>query len=147
MKLQKKLAAEVLGISKKRVKVDAAKKESIKEAITKFDIRKLIRDHAITILPKRGGSRVRTRKRNIQKKKGRRRGSGVRKGKAGARLRAKTAWILKIRAQRKLLAELKKKNLLKSADYWLLYRKAKGGFFRSVNHIKLYIKEHNLLQK
>jgi len=147
MKLQKKLTADLLGISKSRVKLNPEKREQIKEAITKFDIRKLIRDHVIDIRPKRGGSRARTRKVHAQKRKGRRRGLGVRKGTAGARLNRKVGWMHKIRGQRKLLKSLKEKKLIESKAYHMLYRKAKGGYFRSVAHIKLYVKENNLLTK
>jgi large subunit ribosomal protein L19e len=147
MKLQKKLAADVKGISKSRVKVNPANREQIKEAITKFDIRKLIRDKVIKILPKHGGSRARTRKIHAQKKKGRRRGLGVRKGTAGARQKRKEGWMLKIRAQRKLLKSLKESKLIDSKSYHMLYKKAKGGYFRSVAHIKLFVKENSLLKQ
>lgn len=146
MKLQKRLAARVLGISKARVKCAPENRETISEAITKHDMRKLIRDGVVKVLPKHGGSKARTRAHNEQKKKGRRRGLGVRKGKAGARLKRKRNWINRIRAQRKLIADLKEKKLLTTTNYTALYRKAKGGFFRSVNHIKLYIKEHSMLE-
>ncbi|MBD3318601.1 50S ribosomal protein L19e [Candidatus Woesearchaeota archaeon] len=147
MKLQKRLAAQIMNVGTERIRLAPAFHEQIKEAITKFDIRKLIRDHAITVAPVQGISRVRARKRQLQKRKGRHRGFGVRKGKAGARKDAKQSWILRIRAQRRLLSELKKKNYITPQTYMQLYRKAKGGFFRSVNHIKLFISENELIKK
>ena len=147
MKLQKKLAAEVEGVGRKRVKLDAEHRSTIKEAITKYDVRKLIRDHIIKILPERGVSKVRNRKRKIQKRKGRQRGVGSRKGKKTARSQKKRTWINKIRAQRKLLKSLKQKKLITNQDHAVLYKKAKGGFFRSVKHIKMYISENNMLRK
>ena len=147
MKLQKNLAAKVMKVSRSRVKISSENKDAIKEAITKYDIRKLIRDKAIRILPLRGNSKVRARQRKLQKRKGRRRGLGVRKGKASARQNPKRLWINKIRAQRKLLSELKSKKLIENKDYHILYRKAKGGFFRSVKHIKMYVKENDMLRK
>ena len=55
--------------------------------------------------------------------------------------------MAKIRIQRKFLAEIKEKKLLDSKTYRPLYLKAKGGFFRNKRHIKLYLEEHNLINK
>ena len=147
MKLQKRLGASVLGVGKSRVKCDPVNHDVIKEGITKTDVRKLIRDGVIRVLPARGISKGRAKVRAAQKRKGRRRGFGLRKGRATARQNPKRTWMNKIRAQRRLLSELKETKLITIKDYHTLYYKAKGGFFRSVGHIKLYIKEHNLLRK
>jgi len=53
----------------------------------------------------------------------------------------------KIRALRDLLKTLRTKEVIERSSYRLLYRKAKGGYFRSRRHIKLYIEEHNLAKK
>jgi len=44
------------------------------------------------------------------------------------------------------LKELKDKDLLIPGSFWNLYRKSKGGFFRSVRHIKLFIKEKGMVK-
>ncbi|MFH0936168.1 MAG: 50S ribosomal protein L19e, partial [Candidatus Woesearchaeota archaeon] len=119
----------------------------IKEAITKSDIRGLINSNIIRAKPKHGISSFRSKKIRLQKRKGRRKGHGSRKGKKTARLSRKNAWINKIRAQRSYLKYLHDKKLISPSNYRLLYRKSKGGFFRSERHIKLYIDEHNLLNK
>ena len=144
LNLQKRLAANILGCSKKRVLFDPTRLEDIKEAITKTDIRLLIGERAIKEAPKKGVSRARANKRKVQKSKGLRKGEGSRKGKSTARESKKQAWIKRIRAQRKFIKNLKKKALIKPEVYKELYTKSKGGFFRSVNHIKLYLSEHKL---
>ena len=53
----------------------------------------------------------------------------------------------KIRSQRKHLTELRETEVVSGSDYRDLYRKAKGGFFRSKRHINLYIDEHNMRRK
>ena len=78
---------------------------------------------------------------------GRKKGHGSRKGTANARLGDKKKWMSRIRLQRTFLKELKTKNKLTNEVYKDLYRKSKGGFFRSKRHIKLYITEHNLVKK
>ena len=147
LKLQKRLAANILGCSEKRVIFDPAKLEDIKEAITKTDIRLLIGEGTIKRSPKKGVSRFRANKRKVQKSKGLRKGEGHRKGRATARESRKEAWMKRIRAQRKFLKNLKIKNLIKAEVYKELYTKSKGGFFRSTNHIKLYMQEHKMFSK
>lgn len=144
---QKRIAAVILNCSKKRVVFDPSRLEDIKEAITKVDIRILVSDGAIKRKPVRGISRFRARKRIVQRRKGRQKGFGSRKGKKTARLPRKKLWMNRIKAQRKLLKELRNKNVITKRTYRELYMKTKGGFFRSRGHIDLYIKEHNLAKK
>ncbi len=144
LKTQKRLAAQILQCSRKRVWFDSTMLEDIKEAITKADIRSLIRNKVIRKIPSKGVSRVRARKMIIQRRKGRRHGPGSIKGKRGARLSKKNAWMGRIRIQRRFLKELRDKKIVSKSNYRTLYQLAKGGFFRSKRHIKLYIEEHGL---
>lgn len=147
LKLQKRLAAQILKCSEKRIWLDPTRLDEIKEAITKVDTKGLINDNAIKKKKIKGISRGRTRKRIEQKRKGRQKGFGSRKGKSTARLPRKRAWINRIRAQRNLLKELREKNIITKRDYQNLYSLAKGGFFRSRRHIRVYIEEHGLAKK
>ncbi|PLW79574.1 50S ribosomal protein L19e [Candidatus Woesearchaeota archaeon] len=144
---QKKLAAKIFKGSPKRVTLDTSKLDQIKEAITKFDIKGLISNGVITERPKRGVSRARARKAQEQRKKGRQSGPGSRSGKKTARVPKKEAWMNKIRLQRSFLQELKEKELVEPKVFRDLYRKAKGGFFRSRRHIKIYMTDNNLFSK
>lgn len=144
---QKRLAASVLGISSKRVKLDPERLTEIKEAITKSDIRSLMREGAITSVHKRGVSRSRARDKILQRKKGRRYGKGSLKGVNTSRLSRKTAWINRVRSQREFITYLKQKGVLSVGNYRLLRNKIKGGFFRSRRHVKLFIEEYNLTKK
>lgn len=147
LRTKKILAGKVGKCSPKRIIFNQDRLDEISKAITKIDMKNLIEDNAIIVKHKRGISRSRIRKHNLQKKKGRMSGHGRRKGKATARLPSKTVWINKIRTQRKLLKELTENNIVDRKTFRMLYRKAAGGFFRSKNHIKLYISEHNLANK
>ncbi len=146
MKLQRRLAARILKCSPKRVFLDPTKAAEIKEAITKADIRSLIKTGAIKKTPKRGTSKSRIRKRKQTLRK-RHRGHGSRKGKQGARLPRKTAWINHIRIQRRFLKELKEQETIGKKTYRNLYLKCKGGFFRSKRHIQLYLTELGVIKK
>jgi len=146
-KLQKKLAADVLKCSQKRVIFDKDRLADIKEAITKADIKSLVAGKAIRKRPVKGVSKARARVQLVQKRKGKRKGKGSRKGKRTSRLSKKAAWINSVRAQRNLLKDLRDKEIISKSNYQKLYRKSKGGFFRSRRHIKMYIEEHNLAKK
>jgi len=147
LNIQKRLASQTLKCSEKRIVFDTDRLDEIKEAITKADIRALVKKDAIRRKPMKSVSRGRARKIRTQKIKGRRKGHGSRKGRKTARTPKKRAWINKIRTQKKLLKLLIDKEIISKRNYRTLYLKSKGGFFRSRRHIKLYIKEQNLALK
>lgn len=147
LKVQKRISASILKCSPKRVWFDEESLDDIKEAITKADLRSLISKGIIRIKPAKVTSRGRARHRAVQRAKGRRKGHGSRKGKAGARLARKDNWKNMIRAQRDLIRYLKEKQIISRKDYRMLYSKCKGGFFRSRRHIRLFLEERGLAQK
>jgi large subunit ribosomal protein L19e len=142
--VQKRLAADVLKTSPKKVRLDTAQLENLKEAITKADIRSMVSSGAITKKKESGHSRGRARKNLEQKRKGRKSGLGSRKGKHTARAPSKQEWMHKIRAQREFLKVLREKGYLNTTHYRMLYSKCQGGYFRNVRHIKLYIAENQI---
>lgn len=146
LKTRRELAAKVAGVGVGKVRLDLNSLDDIKEAITKADIRSLIRDGAIKILQKEGTSKYRARKRHIQRKKGLQKGAGRRKGKAGARTPKKRTWINKIRVQRKVLKALRDKKKINTQTYRNLYMKSKGNFFRSKKHLLLYMTQQGYLK-
>ncbi len=145
--VQKRLAAQVLNCSPKRVRFDSAGLEEVKEAITKADIRGLVGDGIIYAIPKRSTSRGRARNTLGQKRKGRQKGRGSRKGTKNARLPEKTEWMNKIRLQRSILKNLKSKQLITNETYTALYKRAGSGYFRSRRHLNLYLGENKLLRE
>ncbi len=144
---QRRLAARLLKVGESRVWMDFNKEPEIELATTANDIRKLIHDGAIRARPERGVSRARARFIAYQRKKGLRKGYGRRKGTKGARLSQKRSWIYRVRAQRRYLRKLRDKGYLNRKDYRRLYRQVKGGFYRSVSHLRLTIREQGLLQQ
>ena len=142
--IQKRLAGQDLKTSEKNIRLDPNRLDEIKEAITKADIKSLVKYHAIIARKKRGISRFRIRHRQAQKSKGRMVGHGSRKGGKGARLEKKAVWISKMRAQRGFLQNLRDKGVVDKASYRILYMKSKGGFFRSRRHIQIYMQERGI---
>src|SRR3989344_5424941 len=146
MDLQKRLGSQVLKCGVGRVRFDPSQLEEIKKAITRFDIQRLVSKGLIYKLQAQGISRSRAKQTASQKRKGRQKGQGSRKGKSTARLNPKTRWVKAVRAQRELLRNLREGGWIDNAGFKELYAKVKGGFFRSVNHIKIYIKEQDLVK-
>jgi large subunit ribosomal protein L19e len=146
LKIQKRLAAQVLKSTEKKIRLDSTRLEEIKEAITKTDIKSLVKDKAIRKIKPRGISGYRTNRNRLQKSKGRRRGFGSIKGSKGARRGNKEMWISSVRSQREFLKILRDKNVIGKSDYRSLYMKSKGGFFRSKRHIKVYMQEHGIVK-
>ena len=144
---QKKLAAQILKSSKNRIRFDQSRLDEIKEAITKAAVRGLIHSGAIYELPMNITSRGRIRAAIIQKRKGRGKGPTRKKGKHSARLPRKREWISRIRLIRVILTSFKERGVLKTKDYRMLYMKAKGGFFRSQRHLKLFMEEQGMLKQ
>lgn len=144
MNTQKRLASKLLKVSPKRIKFDNQRLVDIKEAITKTDIRELIDEKAIRKIIEKGVSRSRANKILVQKGKGKRKGPGSHKGKKTARLSKKEVWMNKIRSQRILIKELKENGTISQETYRDIYKKSKGGYFRSKRHIKLFLEDHNL---
>lgn len=141
LRIQRRLASEVLKCGENRVWFDPEALEEISTASTKQDIRELIEKGAIKKKAVRGVCRARINRMRLKKRKGRRSGHGSRKGKKTARMPGKRLWIIRIRAIRRRLKELKTSGQIDRKTYRLLYRKAKGGEFRSIAHLNAYIEE------
>ncbi len=146
LKSQKRIAAKLLKVGKSSVRFNPKRLSDIKEAITKLDMRGLIKDGAVIAKPTGSQSKGRLRKRLIQKRKGRQQGSGKRKGQKTSRLSKKEEWMIKTRIQRQFIREMKNKKLISVKTYRELYGKIKGNYFRSRNHIKLYLNENKLFE-
>jgi large subunit ribosomal protein L19e len=144
---QRKLASNVLKCGVNRVWIDPEKADEISMAITRAEIRKLINDKAIKALPENSQSKGRARVLAEKKKKGRRVGPGSKKGKKYSVISRKTRWMNRIRAQRKHLTDMREKRVITVNTYRSLYKKAKGGEFRSVAELERYINDNNLRRR
>jgi len=144
---QRRLASKVLECGLDRVWLNPEALEEIASAITREDIRGLIKKGTIKIKPVRGVSRGRARVLDAKRNYGHCKGHGSRKGKKGARAPKKEQWIKKIRALRKRLKELRASGALDKSVYCRLYRKAKGGEYRSVSHLNSHLGSEKMLKK
>ncbi|RLF23655.1 MAG: 50S ribosomal protein L19e [Thermoprotei archaeon] len=144
LKSVRRMAAEILGVGIHRIWIDPERMDEAMEAITREDVKRLIKEGVIKARPIKGTSRVRARIRHEQRRKGRRRGPGTKKG---SRIDEKEQWVRRIRAIRRFLRYLRKRRIITPKAYRMLYRMAKGGAFHSIAHVKMYIKEHGLVRR
>ncbi|HOV81700.1 MAG TPA: 50S ribosomal protein L19e [Methanothrix sp.] len=143
---QRRLAAAELKVGESRVWInpDPEMAGELSDAITREDIRAQIEAGNIRAKPKKGNSRARIRARMEKRAYGHRKGPGHRRGSRGARSPRKDQWMTKIRAQRKRLRELRDDGQIDRHAYRMLYRKSKGGEYRSLSHLNAYIKAKGL---
>jgi large subunit ribosomal protein L19e len=147
LKTQRRMAAEILKVGVNRVWIDPERLDDVELAISREEVRRLIRDRAIQKSSEKGVSRARARVLHEKKKNGKRRGQGSRRGSEGARTPTKEAWMKRIRAQRKRLRELRDTHAITQTVYRQLYVMAKSGSFRSVSDLERHIDAHNLRRR
>jgi large subunit ribosomal protein L19e len=125
---KKELAARALKVGKERIIFVEARKDEIKEAITKQDIRDLHQDGAIMV------KEISGRKKNI-KKKGRRTTGQIKK-KVNTR---KRDYVIMTRKLRGYTAEMKKQGRLSPEEVKEIRKRIRNRMFRSKAHLKDYI--------
>ena len=135
----KRLAADILKVGRSRVWIDPENIDRAMEAMTREDVKILIREKIVRKKPANNISRGRKRS-----KRGKRRGAGSKKGIV---LNRKTRWMIKIRSQRNFLRLLRRRRIINKTVYRRLYRMAKGGAFNTKAQIKNYIKEKELARR
>ena len=100
---QKRLAAAVAGVGKRKIWFDPAEQAEIANANSRSHVKKLIKEGRVIVKPTVIHSRARTRDLLAAKRKGRHTGPGKRKGTAEARLPSKVQWMRRQRVLRRLL--------------------------------------------
>lgn len=143
---QRRLAADILGVGVNRVWIDPTRAADVSSAISREDIKRLIKQGTIKARPELGISRGRFRRRTAKRKRGRRRGVGSRKGARMARQPKKASWIRTVRPLRAKLRELKREGTIDRREYRRLYRMVKGGAFKSKVHFETHLRERGVLK-
>jgi ribosomal protein L19E len=103
LRSQKRLAASVAGVGKRKIWLDPAEQAEIGNANSRTHVKKLIKDGRVIIKPTTVHSRARTRDLLAAKRKGRHTGPGKRKGTSDARMPTKVLWMRRQRVLRRLL--------------------------------------------
>jgi len=134
-------------IGEGRVWIDPERIDYVEAAITRDEIRKLVREGVIKSLPEKGVCRVRARILKEKRKKGLRRGPGGKSGPARSKISKKEAWMNRIRPIRKRLNELKESRAISESTYRQIYDISESGAFKSKAELERYIRTHNLWRR
>jgi large subunit ribosomal protein L19e len=126
---QRRIASELLGVGRNKVWFDKNRLDDIKKAITRLDVKELIKEGAIK-------ARIKRKVEKKAKKEKRRRGIGKRKIRVANR---KGRYIFKIRKLRKYIAEIFEKKIISREEKKKLRTMARSGELRSLKHLQEYL--------
>lgn len=130
------VASRLLKVGESKIWIDPSRGARIAEAMTKEDLRQLIKEG---VVKKRHGneqSRGRARALIAKRRKGRKRGKGKRTGTKKARSGGKKVWIKNVRAQREMLRQIKQGGARLKRPAREIYLMIKGNYFRGKNYVK-----------
>ena len=129
LRKKKELASRTLGLGKSQIVFLESRKDEIKEAITKQDIKELKKDGAIIIKEMKG----RKKKKKVKVKQ---RGTGKIRKKVNTR---KKDYVILTRRLRSIVAEMKKQKRLTQEDATEIRKKIRNKKFKSKAHLGEHI--------
>lgn len=138
VKLTRRIASQLLGRGESAVKIKPSAINDAKKAITREDVRNLIKNGSIYSTKEKHNISAYSKVLKEKRKKGRRRGMGRRKGTLKAR--GTVEYKKRIRGQRRVLKALKDESAIDNERFKKYYALVKGGNFTSkatlINHIR-----------
>jgi len=134
----KRLAADIMGIGVNRVRIKPEGFKEAEKAMTRADVRDLIKKKIITKVEAKG------RRTKVLRAK---RGPGGRKGTSKTRTGGKKVWMAKVRAQRSFLFQMIGEGELAKSHKRMLYNRIKSGLFRSKRAFLAYLKDGKMVKQ
>ena len=127
---KKRIAAEMLGVGKSRIRLDPEATEQLQDAITRESLRGWLSAGLVWVEPTKSNSRGRLRNRKI-KNKLRGKGQGSKKGAKGSRIGKKSIWVARVRMLRRILKVKRDRGDITNQNFKALYLQVKGAQIRT----------------
>lgn len=138
IKLTRRIAAKIMERGESSVRINPTSIEEAKKAITREDVRAMIKSGAVYAIPKKKNLSRHGELLATKRAQGRSRGKGRRKGSKFAR--TGLLYPKKVRSQRRILKELKSSKTIDNNTFKKYYRLVRGNSFQTkislINHIK-----------
>ncbi|MDD5337265.1 MAG: 50S ribosomal protein L19e [Candidatus ainarchaeum sp.] len=131
----KRLASEILGVGVSKLRIKPEDTGRAESALTREDVRGLIKDKVIFVKRNPGFKVLGRRKRKLR---------GSRRGSMNSRAPRKETWMTNVRAQRKYLNELVAAGNLAKGKKRSVYMRIKGGSFKGKKALLMYLKDNKL---
>lgn len=135
LRLQRRLASDILKVGQKKVWMDPNEVNEIALANSRKSIRKLIKDNYIFKKKVEMHSRQRARLRKEERRLGRHTGLGKRRGTKEGRMPVKKLWIRKQRTLRRLLKKYRESKKIDKKLYHKLYLDCKAARYNSKRNL------------
>ncbi len=135
----KRIASDLLKVGVSKIRIKDEEREKAEKAMTREDVRNLIRDKVIYV--------KRAKRVKKERKKKKRAGQGKRKGTKNARKPSKEKWMERVRAQRKYLNQLVGEGHVPKEYKREIYLKIKGGSFRGKKAMLAYLKDNKIYKE
>jgi large subunit ribosomal protein L19e len=142
IKFARRVAAQMLNRGESAIRINKEALEEVSKAITREDIKRLIKNGNIVALKPKHNLSMRSKELRVKRSEGRRRGMGRRKG--TEKVRRPISWEKKVRSQRMLLKELKLAKKLDNKTFNKFYMLIKGNAYVSKASLLLHLKEEGV---
>jgi large subunit ribosomal protein L19e len=142
VKFAKRAAGELLGRGESSIRINTNSIEDAKKAMTKEDVRKMIKDGGIFAIKEKHNLSYGSKLLKKRREKGRRRGAGKRRGTHKAR--AGEPWMKKVRSQREFLKELRSSGKVDGATFKRFYSLIRGNVFTDKKSMLLHLNEQGI---
>jgi len=143
LRKKRELISRILGVGANRIRFEPDKLDDVVDAITREDLRSLIKNGTIWTTKVKGTSRARAEEK-LKTRRKRGIAPGSKKGKKTARTGKKELHVRRVRSMRYHLKVLKDRNEITRDVFWSIYKKIDGGHVRSLAHLRDLTKQSKI---